>query len=77
MLPLKKKLDLRASPPMAGEPEGEGLQLTLLANPNASPTAFQAKVLFGLKDHHTGIQINTEIPLHKFKQDLDEYLKTN
>lgn len=53
------------------------LRLSVLVNPNAYPTAFQAKVLFSLKDlGETGIEVATEIPLSKFKQDVDDYLKS-
>lgn len=55
---------------------GQGaLEVSFLVNPNAYPTAFQAKVLFGVKDPGTGVEIATEVPLAKFKQDLDDYLK--
>ena len=55
---------------------GQGaLEVSFLVNPNAYPNAFQAKVLFGVKDPGTGVEIATEVPLAKFKQDLDDFLK--
>ena len=50
-------------------------EISLFVNPNAYATAFQAKVLFGLKAPESGIEITTEIPLSKFKEDVDDFLK--
>ena len=50
-------------------------EISLFVNPNAYATAFQAKVLFGLKALESGIEITTEIPLSKFKEDVDDFLK--
>jgi len=50
-------------------------EISLFVNPNAYATAFQAKVLFSLKALESGIEITTEIPLSKFKEDVDDFLK--
>ena len=54
----------------------ESIQISLFVNPNAYATAFQAKVLFGLKSVESGIELTTEIPLSKFKDDVDNFLKS-
>ncbi len=51
-------------------------EIGLLCNPNAYPTAFQAKVLVKMSERSSGIELTTEVPLSKFKQDLDDFLKT-
>mmetsp|Transcript_9860 Transcript_9860/g.24594 ORF Transcript_9860/g.24594 Transcript_9860/m.24594 type:complete len:193 (+) Transcript_9860:164-742(+) len=50
-------------------------EIGLLCNPNAYPTAFQAKVLVKMSERASGIELTTEVPLSKFKNDLDDFLK--
>jgi len=72
---VKLKLRTRTSSEiLRQDDDAEGsLEVSFFVNPNAHPTVFQAKVLFGLKDNTSGIQVSTEIPLSKFKQDLDAF----
>merc|ERR1711977_251440 len=61
-----------------GDHDRASLEMHLFMNPNAYPTAFQAKVLFNLKHSGgNGVEVSTEIPLSKFSESLDLYLSQN
>mmetsp|Transcript_13628 Transcript_13628/g.26113 ORF Transcript_13628/g.26113 Transcript_13628/m.26113 type:complete len:155 (+) Transcript_13628:564-1028(+) len=61
-----------------GDHDRASLEMRLFMNPNAYPTAFQAKVLFNLKHSGgNGVEVSTEIPLSKFSESLDLYLSQN